>query len=223
LLYLSISHFHHYPGLLGRFRCRTGFCINSEISFKLIWPWKSNLLHVEKILLLNTGPGRKQAWGRQKIGTKITWQKQIAASSLCWQSVQDSCCILFEDWRYAWNRNISGLDLKICLSLAKFPFFYKSCVLSQFWQNLFTIISGKLTITIYLKLNDFDYPNPSYHRNNLKVKKCNYFKNKHNPHSRTNDWGKQIVKYPCQLVTNCQSQTIWNKIILTSKPSDHTK
>jgi len=43
----------------------------------------------------------------------------------------------------------------------KFPILcYTSVVLSQFLRNLFTIISGKLTITNYLKLNDFDYPNP---------------------------------------------------------------
>jgi len=39
-------------------------------------------------------------------------------------------------------------------------FYYTSGVLGQFWQNLFTVISGKLTVTNYLKQNDFDYSNP---------------------------------------------------------------
>jgi len=44
---LSKSHFHHYPGILGRFRSRNGLHNDSEI-IKLILPYKSNLLIVEK-------------------------------------------------------------------------------------------------------------------------------------------------------------------------------
>jgi len=50
--------------------------------------------------------------------------------------------------------------MRFRLFFGKFSVFCcTSGVLSQFWRNFFTVISGKLTVTNYLKQNDFDYSN----------------------------------------------------------------
>jgi len=58
-----------------------------------------------------------------------------------------------------------------------FVFCDTSGVLSQFWRNLFTVISGKLTVKNYLKQNDFDYSNPcnlrKYLAKNVIISKTN--------------------------------------------------
>jgi len=68
LLNLLISYYHHYPGLPGCFQCRNGLYNNSEIIFKLTWPYKSNLLYVEKNVLLTK---QTQVHAEKKSGAGI--------------------------------------------------------------------------------------------------------------------------------------------------------
>jgi len=66
------------------------------------------LLIFEKIIIskTNTGPRHKNAWGGHKKDPKNTRNKKNAASNSCWQSVQDPCRFVFENYRCAWNRSL---------------------------------------------------------------------------------------------------------------------
>jgi len=67
----------------------------------------------------NTGPRRKNAWGRHRSDTKTT-PRNLKCSNLCWQCVQGH---VFENYRCSWNRSSWRSDLKICLFSVNFPIF----------------------------------------------------------------------------------------------------
>jgi len=54
---------------------------------------------------------------------KLYENHRNAVSNLWWQSVQDPYRIIFENCKCACNRRTWGLDLKVFLFSANFPFF----------------------------------------------------------------------------------------------------
>jgi len=87
LPFLSMSHFHHHPGLPGLFQCRTDFTTIQKVSMP------------------------KKAWGMQS--TETTRKNGNAANNVWWQSVQDPCRIELENCSCAYNISTWGWDLKV--------------------------------------------------------------------------------------------------------------
>jgi len=100
---LAKSHSHHYPGLLGRFRSRSGlqkFRNYSQTYLTL----KRELAECRKSFVnskTNTGPRRKTRRTGLEATQKLNQETWNAASNLYWQSVQDPCGrpVVFENCR----------------------------------------------------------------------------------------------------------------------------
>jgi len=80
------------------------------------------LLIVEKFLFFSkTNTRRNTRWAVTKVIQKVHEKKRNAASSLCCQSVQSPCHIVFKNCRCACKRSSCRSDLKICLFSETFP------------------------------------------------------------------------------------------------------
>ena len=85
-------------------------------------------------------------------------------------------------------------------------------------------ISGKLSITNYLKQNAVDYRSHLTIENNLKVeKKVYYFENRHNFHSpQKNAWGARRDEHNKKLESNNYAGTSSGKVFIASQGLIHS-
>jgi len=99
-------HSHHYPGLLGRLQSSSAPPKQFRNYSQTYPTLKKVLVQCPKTFTIsktNTGPRRRNAWGRHGSGTELHEETWNSDCNLCWQSVHDPCLIVFENCRYSWR------------------------------------------------------------------------------------------------------------------------